>query len=81
MALRLVGETPAEAESVRQVVLRALSSDEALIDAVEDDGRQVTVSFRLVVDPVLMTARMDEVAEALARAGYPRAVLPMLRLI
>jgi len=81
MALRLVGETPAEAESVRQVVLRALSPDEAMIDTVEDDGRQVTVSFRLVVDPVLMTERMDEVAEALARAGHRRAVLPMLRLI
>jgi len=81
MALKLVGDTPGEAESVRQVVLRALSSDEAMIDAIEDDGRQVTIRFRLVVDPVLMTERMDEVADSLARAGHRRAVLPMLRLI
>lgn len=70
-----------DAGAVRQMVLRSIWPEEAVIDAIEDDGRKVVIRFRLVIDPVLLSDRMDELADALARAGHVREVLPILRLI
>ena len=80
MLMQVVAVSQAAA-TVRQLVLRTIPQDEAVIDAIEDDGRRVVIRFRLVVDPVLVTARMDDVTDALARAGHIRDVVPMLRLI
>lgn len=83
MALKVAPAFSSAHESalVRQVVSRTLSPEEVMVEAIEDDGRQVTLRFRLVVDPVLLTQRMKDVERALSRAGHARKVLPMLRLI
>lgn len=72
---------PGHLSRASRIVLNHFTSEEAELDAVADDGRQVTLSFALVIDPVLVTERIEEASRALASAGHRRSILPMLRLL